>query len=381
MATLRLAESAGKGGLRASAKGRALVFFPEGSIPRLKEFGRGSRIFVEGAFVEPKNNVSGGAMFRAKSVHIMTPPGRLERLRTRCRLSVINIFSGAEGQKKWGGLALALLLGIKDNLDSEIALNYQHSGCSYILALSGMHLAVVSSIIALLLKKPFGLKISAALGSCFILVYVYLVGAAPSLSRAALMYVIGAAAIIFAFPKNVLQLLALSFIAQLIIDPLSGTSVSFILSYLALAGILIIGESLAAMMRGNVPSCLSEPLSASLGAFLATISITAFFFGELRLIGIAAGLLMAPLTTLFMILSIAYLGLAFVFPLLNIPLDFALSLLYAILEKISALAARAPSLTLPAPAPALTLGLIIPLLVLLLDKLDIRRRHKIDAFE
>jgi competence protein ComEC len=376
MANLRLAESAGSGGVRVSAWGRTLVFFPEGSIPRLKEFGRGSTIFVEGNFVEPKNNLDGGAMFRASGVHIVKPPSALERLRTRCRLAVIKVFG-----EKWGGLALALLLGIKDNLDSELAQKYQKSGCSYILALSGMHLAVVSSIIAFALKKPLGLKAAAALGSCFILLYVYLVGAAPSLNRAALMYIIGAAAMIFSLPKDALQLLALSFIAQIMIDPLSGTSVSFILSYLALAGILILGGRIEFFTRGRLPPFLSEPLSVSLGAFLATISITVFFFGELRFTGIAAGLVMAPLTTLFMMLSIAYLALSFIFPVLNVPLDFALSFLYKALEKIATLAGSAPPLTLKNPAPAVILGIIIPLLVIFLHRLDVKRKYRIDALQ
>jgi competence protein ComEC len=373
MANLRLAESAAAGGVRASARGRALVFFPEGSIPRLKEFGRGSTIFVEGNFVEPKNNFDGGAMFRAKGVHIVKPPSALERLRTRCRLSVIDIFA-----EKWGGLALALFLGIKDNLDSELAQKYQKSGCSYILALSGMHLAVVSSIIAFALKKPLGMKAAAALGSCFILLYVYLVGAAPSLSRAALMYIIGAVAIVFSFPKNALQLLALSFIAQIIIDPLSGTSISFILSYLALAGILILGGRIEFFTRGKLPPFLSEPLSISLGAFLATISVTVFFFGELRFTGIAAGLIMAPLTTLFMMLSIAYIPLHFIFPPLNIPLGWALSVLYKLLEKIATLAGSAPPLTIHKPAPAIAAGIIIPLLVIIFYQLGINRKYRID---
>ncbi|MDR3302710.1 MAG: ComEC/Rec2 family competence protein [Spirochaetaceae bacterium] len=382
MGNLSLIQSALIDGSRASAKGTVLVFFPEGSIPRLKEFGRGSTIYVDGSFAEPQNSAfngaSAGGMFRAKSVHIVQPPSKIDRLRTRARLGLINIFAG---ETNWGGLALALLLGARDNLDSNLAAQYRNAGCSYILALSGMHLAIVSAIIAFLLKKPFGLKAAAALGAIIIVFYVYLVGAQPSLTRAALMSLIGTVCILFSFPARAVQLLALSFLAQIIIDSRSALSVSFILSYLALLGILLVGRSIANVTAGKLPAFLAAPLSASLGAFLATIAITAFFFGELRPAGIAAGLLMVPLTTLFMIGAIGYLALSFVFPLFNTPLGFALSLLYKLLERIAFLAGKIPSISVTNMPLALILGSLLPFLIFFLCQHRFRVQHTIESFE
>jgi competence protein ComEC len=236
LATLNLNESAGHGGVRTSAKGHITVFFTEEAMPRLKEFGRGSKVFVEGNFITAKN----GLLFKAKSTHITAPPSSLNALRTKLRRGLTSIFNN----ERWGGLALALLLGIKDNLDGEMAERYRDAGCSYILALSGMHLAIVSSIVAFLLKKPLGVRPATIIGALFIVLYIYLVGAQPSLVRAGIAALLGALALFCSFPTSALHLLALSFLTQLVIDPGSGGTISFILSYLALAGILIFLESL-----------------------------------------------------------------------------------------------------------------------------------------
>ncbi|MDR2865140.1 MAG: ComEC/Rec2 family competence protein [Spirochaetaceae bacterium] len=386
MGLMRLTHSAGKDGSRVSSKGKILVFFPEGSIPRLKEFGRGSTIYVDGNFVESKKNTAETSIFRAGSSHIIKGPSKLDRIRTHTRLALIGVFSGEgdadkkarpAGNKAWGGLALALLLGIRDNLDSKLAAQYQNAGCSYILALSGMHLAIISSIITFLLKKPLGLKISTVVCAVFTILYVTLVGAQPSLVRSALMYLIGALTILFSWRKDAVRLLAVSFIVQLVIDSSSGESISFILSYLALLGILVLGQRIAELSRGIIPTFLSEPLSASLGAFFATISITEYFFASLRPIGIIAGLVMVPLTTVFMIASIIYLA-AFFFPVpITAPLETCLSLLYKALEKTAYLAGKAPELTIIDPSFFIVLGIIMPFVLLSVCRHRLKLRQKI----
>jgi competence protein ComEC len=297
----------------------------------------------------------------------------VNRIRTAIRSGLLNFFD-----EKWGGLAMALLLGIRDNLDGSLALQYTNAGCAYILALSGMHLAIISSVIAFLLKKPLGLKGAAIAGTCFIAVYVYIVGAQASLCRAAIMYALGAAAVVFALPVKPFLLLAFSFIIQLAVFPASGDSLSFILSYLALAGILIGTEHIAGIFRGWIPSFILSPLAASLSAFLATMAVSALFFGELRFVGIAAGLAMVPLTTFFMLGSMAYLALGLI-PLVKTLLSCPLGWLYVILERISFLAAKVPPFAFP-PAPwALLFALWFPILLVGAGAWKTRRLTAIDT--
>jgi competence protein ComEC len=356
MARLSLQTAADGRGTRVSARGRLTVFFPDEAMPRLKDFGRGSTVYVEGRFAAGEN-----PLFRASSTHVIKAAPALEQFRTGLRMGIMERFGG--GERSWGGLALALLLGIRDNLDTDLAGFYQKAGCSHVLALSGMHLAIVSSLLAFFLKRPLGLKAAALTGAVFVFLYVFLVGSQPSLNRAALMYLLGTLAVLGALPKKAGFLLGLAFLLQIVIWPESGLSVSFILSYLALAGILSAGGALGQIFRGLIPGLLLQPLAASLGAFLATSAATAFFFGELRPVGIAAGLIIVPLTTLFMIGALAWLALGFLSPFLASFPGQGLSLLYTLMNRLVSLAARFPGL--PVSRPFLVLALSLGLWVFL----------------
>ncbi|MDR2402981.1 MAG: ComEC/Rec2 family competence protein [Spirochaetaceae bacterium] len=363
MARLVQEETAGRDGLRASARGKITVFFPRGTIPRLRTFGRGSRIFVDGVLGDGAGGAGGELFFRARSVHIIKGPSPLDQLRTDIRLFLLDRLSpdsirssGAAGRDDWGGLALALLLGIRDNLDNELAAAYRDAGCSHVLALSGMHLGIVSAVIAFLLRKPLGLRAAAVPGTLFVLLYVYLAGVQPSLERSAIMYILGTLVLMGSFPRNPLSLLSLTFLIQIILRPESGNSISFILSYLALWGLLVPGEGLYGLFRGRIPDLLSRPLSASLGAFIATAAVSAAFFGVLRPVGILAGILIVPLTTVFMIGSMIWLALNCLLPLLAIPAGLVLSFLYGILFRLVQVAGRVPGIGTADPQVVLVLS-------------------------
>ncbi|MDR0998188.1 MAG: ComEC/Rec2 family competence protein [Treponema sp.] len=366
MAYLALDTALGAGGLRSSARGKALVFFPPEHIPALKEFGRKSAVYVEGSFIPGGEGRE--PFFRASAVHVVRAAPVLESFRTVVRLGIAGRF--VRGGVNWGGMALALLLGIRDDLDTDLARSYRDAGSSHVLALSGMHLAVLSSIVAFLLRRSLGLKASVAAGAVFIILYVFLVGPQPSLLRAAVMYLIGAFAVFRSLKREPLSFLNLAFIVQILLWPESGTSISFILSYLALWGILRAGPLFRRLFRGMIPESLLEPLSASLGAFLATGAVTAAFFGVLRPVGIVAGLLIVPLTTLFMTGSLVWLVSGFV-PVpgsLGRLLAGILSFLYRVLEQIVSAASRAPGFTSPGWIPVLAGSLLVFSLLWYLDR-------------
>ncbi|GHV67849.1 competence protein ComEC [Spirochaetia bacterium] len=357
MGSLVLSGVTGKGGLWASAKGKIAVFFPAEAIPRLKDFGRGAELYLEGSVLFGDQ----GPLFRAKGVHIVKAAPRIEQFRTRIRMGILEKLVGRDGQaeKGWGGLAAALLLGVRDNLDTDVAAAFRDAGCSHILALSGMHLAILSAVIAFFLRKPLGLKAAALAGGVLITAYVYLAGAQPSLVRSAVMYLLGVLAILANLKPRPGLLLALAFLVQIIIQPASGASLSFILSYLALGGILVIGEGVHEFLKGRLPGFLSSGISASLGAFLATAAVTALFFGVLRPVGIFAGLLIMPLATVFMIGSLGVLALNFTFPFLAGPPVFALDLLFRFQNFLVSLAARAPGLSISRSLPVLCITLVV----------------------
>jgi competence protein ComEC len=391
MAALKLARAwsgaAGSSrGIRSSAQGKVTVIFPAGRLEDLKGFGRSSTVYLEGGFMDGRSGESGPGMFRATAVHVISPAPPLEQFRTGLRRNLVSRLSRPEN-RVWGSLSLALLLGVRDNLDSSFARSYRDAGISHVLALSGMHLAVLSALIAFLFKRSLGLKGAAGIGAVFVIGYVFLIGSQPSLDRSAIMYLLGALALTASLARNPASLLNLAFLIQIVWQPESGLSVSFMLSYLALWGILHLGQEINGLFRGRIPPALLQGLSASLGAFAATAPVCAAGFGILQPGGILSGLVIVPLTSLFMVASIGYLALDLCLPLLARPLGLGLSLLYEALDKLVGFSARAPGLVLGSPPgygvllppeswlPVLALSLLFSLLVFFLA----RRRVLADA--
>ena len=376
MVTLALRRCAAEGGIRASAKGEITVFFPKDSGEKIKEFGRGASVFAEGRLrkTDQSRFPGSGLTFSASSMHIVKPAPSIERLRTNIRQHLTKRFS----DKSWGGLALALLIGIKDNLDTDLTVLYRNAGVSYVLGLSGMHLAVITAIIAFLLRKPLGVKTATITSAVIICLYCFIVGPTPSLNRAALIYLIGVITILGALPKKPLYILALSFLIQIIITPEAGNTLSFSLSYLALTGILLITPLLNSIFAGKIPDFVLQPLSASCGAFIATAGIISFYFGSIVPTGIITGLLLVPLTTIFMVGSIGRLILDFIS--LSGFLDLPLSLLYGAMEGIVKIMGNVPGISIGRPSLILAFSIFLSLLIFIFEYKQRIARLKLRPF-
>jgi len=374
----------GGGGLRASASGMATVFFPAESVSRLKEFGRGCEIYVDGAF----SKTGGGTLFSAVSVHIVKPAPIVEIFRTRLRAALLARFQSSQDRKGmtakppvWGALASALLLGVRDDLDVELSDAFRNSGCTHILALSGMHLAILAGILAFLIRRPLGIRWASLAGAIFVLLYVFAAGSQPSLVRAAIMYFIGTFAIWGLLKPRPLSLLCMAFIIQLLFQSETGVSLSFILSYLALLGILTLGEAARDLLKGMLPEFLGAGFSASIGAFVFTAPVVALYFASLRPIGILAGLVAAPIASLFMVLSLAALAASILpFPVWNI-LDFILTGIYRLLESFVTLAGRVPGFSASSPVAVLIFSLLFCVLIYFLYARNKRYRNIIAPFD
>ncbi len=375
--TFSMISSRGKGGVEASAAGLIQVFFPEALYDSIKSRGRGTKIFIDGSFLIPQEGKTqyNTPRFRARSIHVYEDSSWLQSARTRTRWTIINTFEGSH----WGGLALALLLGVRDYLDTGMAEHYKAAGCSHVLALSGMHLGIISALAAFILKKPLGLVKASVLGAFLIIGYVFLVGAQASLMRAAIMSTLGTFVMVKGWKRNMISLLSAAFIIQTLIFPSSAMTVSCILSYLALAGILILGPVCLEFLKGWLPEMLANPLAASLAAFLATIPVTAVFFGMIRPIGIAAGLVIVPVSTLFMILSIAWFGLQalpFIHVIAGKLIGKVLDFLYTVLDLMVLEAGKIPGLSLTNHALLVIICIVMYIILFLAYKIlrNIRTR-------
>jgi competence protein ComEC len=380
MGAIELTYALGDGGIRVSAKGKMQVYFPAEAVPRLKEFGRGSEIYVEGRLVSGRQ----GLLFSASAVHIVKPASALEQMRTNFRLAILKRFrieqNGSNNAPVWAALASAMLLGIRDNLDTEFTTAFRNAGCSHVLALSGMHLAILSAIIFFIFRMFLGLRWASIISAVFVIIYIFIAGAQPSLVRSGIIYLLGTMALLGFLKKDALALLALAFILQIFIQKESGISISFILSYTALIGILVTGETIHTLLRGRIPEILNRSLSSSLGASIVTAGVTAYYFGTIWPVGIIAGIFLMPLISLFMVLAFAALILICIIPILFEPISFVLTLVYRLLEFFVSLFGKVPGIQTTNFLLVLFVSLFLAAMFELLRFFDKKSRERVASF-
>jgi len=213
-----------------------------------------------------------------------------------------------------GGLAAALLVGDRTKLLPETITNFRTSGLSHVLAISGLHIAMIGGIIMAISAWVLGRQRQLYLIAPFIGVWGYaaLAGLTPSVTRAAIMFTVYLAARLLGRQRSVLPPLALAATIMLAIDPAIISSISFQLSFAAVLGIALFNARFAA--RGSdwvqssrrIPSFTKSPLtgiiygmSVSPAATIATAPLVAFHFGEIPLWGIPSTLLIVPVLPLF----------------------------------------------------------------------------------
>ncbi len=173
------------------------------------------------------------AQLFVREVHAFEP-GNVT-LRERLRQGVI---AGLEQRE--AALLQAMTLGVREDL-GELREIFTASGLAHLLALSGLHVGVLMLALGLALR-PLG-SVRYPLMIAFALFFVVLVGATPSVVRAGLM----ASAVLFALWLGGGRLepwpaLGLAALLTLLWNPSWLFDISFQLSYLAVAGILLFVE-------------------------------------------------------------------------------------------------------------------------------------------
>jgi len=205
-------------------------------------------------------------------------------------------------------LFLALFRGNSDYLSRQLKENFRMSGVPHLLALSGFHVAIVVLVLTGMVQFFVGKKTAAALAVLPLFGYMVFAGGSPSLLRAVLMFFLGVLFRLGGRKISLISLLLLTAVLQLFLRPVEGWSLSFQLSYLALAGLVVFGRRFLLNLETLLPPVLAVPLCASLGAHLATAALLIVQFGEIYPVGILSSLIVTPLIVLFMWFSLAAYG-------------------------------------------------------------------------
>ena len=236
-----------------------------------------------------------------------SPPQFLNNIKEKISSNIERSSLGRES----ADFLISILLGDKSFLTSETKAILSSAGLSHILALSGMHVAIVYSIIlALLFPFSFigGHKIRQIIALLLIWIYVFLTGGSPSTVRAAIMASFMVLAFLLERKHSALNALLAAIIFILIIDPLALWNVGLQFSFLCVASILIFVERLNPVDRHSHPNSFKilNLILISLFTTICTWTLMAYYFQAVPILFLPANLVLLPLLPLFVGMGIIY---------------------------------------------------------------------------
>jgi competence protein ComEC len=140
-------------------------------------------------------------------------------------------------------IALALILGDKSLLDTEVKNSFTNTGAMHVLAVSGLHVGIIMQILLFILgffPRLFSKKSSILIVVTLMWIYAVITGLSPSVLRAVFMFSVLVLSQLTERNYDAMNTLFFTGVALCLIDPITLLDIGFQLSFLAMMGIFLL---------------------------------------------------------------------------------------------------------------------------------------------
>jgi len=214
-------------------------------------------------------------------------------------------------------LGYAMIFGDRANLSEEIYEIYSLSGMSHLLAVSGLHVGFIVTLIGLVLtlfKAKDKTKFIVITTLTFL--YALLCGFTVSVSRAFIMTVILLFSKLRKQRYDSLSSLALAALIILMLNPLYLFDIGFILSFSAVASIILFNRTFTNFFSRFLHNKLASTISVSLSASIGTTLAIMVNFNKLSIFAVITNCIVIPIASIAFMLMFVFVVLgALVYPL------------------------------------------------------------------
>lgn len=302
-------------------------------------------------------------------------PGRrkLKHIALIIREKIIGMYKdlGITGDRL--SLVAAITLGQKNMLDQEQKQVFINAGVMHIMAVSGLHAAILSLFIYNLLfflrnkLEPLRIIITVVLLWCF----AFITGLTPSVIRATLMFSFLQTGKLLKRDLNSINSVLASAVVILIIHPSVLFDAGFLLSYSAVIFIISFYQDLynKISFRGWLPEKIWQSASVTILAQAGTLPLTISLFNRFPTWFLITNIIIVPLSSLLIIIG-CIIPLIYPFKFLSQPLATILNFLTGLTEWLTNKASNLPFSTIDnigmVPIEAGILFFVIFLIVLFL---------------
>lgn len=208
----------------------------------------------------------------------------------------------------------ALTIGDKTELSDSVRESYSVAGASHILALSGLHIGLLYTILFFILK-PVARRgnIGRCVRSVFLLIllwaFAFFTGLSPSVVRSVSMFSILAMADMVGREPLSLNTLAATAWLMLFCNPAWLFDVGFQLSFLAVASILLIQKPIYRLnpVKSRMGKYVWGLMSVSVAAQIGTAPLVMFYFSRFSVHFLLTNLVVIPLITIILYAAVVML--------------------------------------------------------------------------
>ncbi len=212
-------------------------------------------------------------------------------------------FIGAVEETLFGeerALAKAMLFGDDGELSQSARERLRICGAAHFTAVSGAHFAVFGAVI-LGMIPPKKRRTRAVFSLMFAPLAIVFFGSSVSVLRAAVMFVINGAAMLFRRSSEPLNTLCAAFVIIALFSPGIILDIGFAMSVFGVFGVAVVGARLSEKLCGLLPkkakalSPVITALTVSASAVICTAPLSTAFFRGVSLTGTFTSILLTPL--------------------------------------------------------------------------------------
>lgn len=213
------------------------------------------------------------------------------------------------------GVVKGFLFGNTDDMSIETKTDFRVSGLSHLLAVSGLHIGIISLFIITVFSKSKKRGAPYIIASLFIILTAALSGFSPSVCRAVIMQLILFAGKFFYKKGDTKNTFGFALFILIFINPFIVSSPSFLLSFSATAAIIFLFKPVYGFVATSffrrfsiVPSGIFRKLTEvsvmSVLCTAATLPVSYFYFGTFSFLGIFGNILALPFVSVTFITAI-----------------------------------------------------------------------------
>ncbi|MEZ3551493.1 MAG: competence protein ComEC family protein [Muribaculaceae bacterium] len=263
---------------------------------------------------------------------------------------------------------VAMMFGDRSFLTNETKESFSNAGVAHVLALSGMHVAIIMGLVLFLLFPLKLIRLHALRYWIALLLlwgYAFFSGLAPSTVRACIMTSFVILALSLQRRNASGNALLASAFTILLFNPFALFDVGMQLSFICVASILAFAGPLNTINHHFHPR-LHSLMSAILVSLIATLAswvVISYYFNKIPLLFLPANLIILPLLPVYMGVAVVYIGgllAGFDISFLATILDYGFTLFQTVTDYVSSFGAAVVGLRVQLPVVVLwLLGMLI----------------------